>query len=243
MESSPEHTEPALKASKPGDRLPETLPGDPMHWADAWIKEAAAADLQRNPNSMTIATVDADAQPSARVVLCKAFVPDPGYLVFYTNYRSRKARELAKNARAAAVFHWDSLGRQIRLEGRTVLSPADESDAYFATRDWGSRLGAWASDQSAPIESRTALEEQLRKRAGELGLTLGDDTQSLADDGEPDIPRPQHWGGIRLWPTAVELWVEGRDRIHDRARYTRDIVPASEHHFTVGPWTGMRLQP
>ena len=214
-----------------------------MHWADAWLKEAMAAEVQPNSNSMTLATVGGDGQPTARVVLCKEFVPDPGYVVFYTNYRSNKSIELGGNPHAAVVFHWDTMGRQIRIDGTVVLSPPEESDAYFATRDWGSQLGAWASDQSEPIESHAALITQIRKRAAELGISLGATTYELANDNVPVLPRPQHWGGFRLWATAIELWVTGKNRIHDRARWTRDIVRNSEHTFTVTPWSGSRLQP
>ena len=225
------------------DRLPDVLPSDPMHWADAWLKEALAANVQRNPNSMTIASVGADSQPSSRVILCKDFVPDPGYLVFYTNYQSRKALELVANPNAAALFHWDALGRQIRIEGTVVRSPAAESDAYFATRDWGSQLGAWGSDQSATIESHDALVSQVRQRAADLGLKLDPDMQTLAGEKVPKIERPAHWGGFRLWATTIELWIEGKSRIHDRAIWQRDIVRASEHTFSTTPWTGRRLQP
>ncbi len=214
-----------------------------MHWADAWLKEAVAAKVQRNPNSMTISSVSADGRPSSRVVLVKEFVPDPGYLVFYTNYRSKKARELAANPHAAALMHWDALGRQIRIEGSVVRSPESESDAYFASRDWGSQLGAWGSDQSEPIESHDALVAQVRQRALDLGLDLDPDTHELGESDVPDIPRPSHWGGFRLWATTIELWIEGKDRIHDRACWHRDIVRASEHTFTTTPWTGTRLQP
>lgn len=214
-----------------------------MHWADAWIKEAMANGVQRNANSMTLSTVAQDRQPSARIVLCKSFVPDPGYLVFYTNYRSRKFVELTANARVAVVFHWDSLGRQIRLEGLAVRSPEAESDAYFATREWGSQLGAWGSDQSAPIASREILIAQVSERAADLGLVLNGDTTTLAVDPPPGIPRPPHWGGIRIWATAIELWAEGEDRIHDRAFWKRNLMRANEHEFTVTPWIGTRLQP
>jgi pyridoxamine 5'-phosphate oxidase len=225
------------------DRLPEKLPEDPMHWADGWLKEAIAGNAQRNPNAMTIVSVGDGGQPSARVVLCKQFVPEPGYVVFYTNYRSRKAQELERNAKAAALFHWDSMGRQIRIEGLVVRSPEDESDAYFASRDWGSQLGAWGSDQSEPIASKAELVEQIRKRGTSLGLTLGDGTQTLEQQSAPDIPRPAHWGGLRLWANRVELWIEGADRIHDRGLWTRDIVRSAAHQFTVTPWSGGRLQP
>lgn len=227
---------------QPVDRLPEVLPDDPMHLAEAWLREATASAAQRNPNSMTLATVGADGQPSGRVVLCKAFVADPGYLVFYTNYRSRKARELAEHRQVAAVFHWDYLGRQVRIEGIAVRSPGAESDGYFSTRAWGSRLGAWGSDQSAPIESREALVAQVKARAAELGLQLGGDTETLAAE-PPPIPRPPHWGGIRIWASAIELWVEGPDRIHDRASWRRTLSKLDEHSFSVTPWSGTRLQP
>ena len=225
------------------DRLPEELPDDPMQWADAWLREAIANGAQRNPNSMTLATVDAEGQPSARVVLCKDLVADPGYLVFHTNYRSRKARDLADHPKVAAVFHWDSLGRQVRIEGIAVRSPEPESDAYFATRAWGSRLGAWGSDQSAPIRSRDALIAQVKERAAELGLVLEGDTQTLAVEPPPALPRPPHWGGIRIWASAIELWVEGRDRIHDRAFWTRALSRVDDYSFSATAWSGTRLQP
>ncbi len=192
---------------------------------------------------MTVATIDALASPSARVVLCKEFVPDPGYLVFYTNYNSRKVREIDHCPRVAAVFHWDALGRQIRIEGLAVRSPEAESDAYFETRDRGSQLGAWASDQSDEVESRQALLDQLRERAARLGLALSEDMQPIVAADGPSIPRPPHWGGIRIWASAIELWIEGKDRIHDRGLWKRDLVTASEHGFNTTPWIGMRLQP
>jgi pyridoxamine 5'-phosphate oxidase len=237
------HPEQELTEPKTADRLPDELPADPMHWADAWIKEATTGDVQRNPTSMTLVTVDAASFPSARIVLCKEFVPDPGYLVFHTNYKSRKVKELQQCANVAAVFHWDALGRQIRIEGLAVLSPQAESDAYFRTREWGSQLGAWGSDQSDELESREALLQQMRKRAASLGLTVTDDLQSFTNAQQPVIERPPHWGGIRLWASAIELWIEGRDRIHDRGAWRRELSRASEYEFNVTPWVGRRLQP
>jgi pyridoxamine 5'-phosphate oxidase len=224
-------------------RLPEALPGNPMHWAAAWLDEAARQNMQRNPNSMTLATAGSDRKPSARVVLCKDFVPDPGYVVFYTNYQSRKVAELRANPHVAVTFHWDTLGRQVRIEGTAVFSPAAESDAYFATRDRGSQLGAWGSDQSAPLASREALLQQLRKRARDLGLNVSDDLQSIESVGRGAIPRPEHWGGIRVWASSVELWIEGADRVHDRARWRRALDEVGVHDFAVGNWEGTRLQP
>ncbi len=225
------------------NRLPDELPADPMHWADAWIKEATAGTVQRNPTSMTLVTVDTFSAPSARVVLCKEFVPDPGYLVFHTNYNSRKVKELDQCANVAAVFHWDALGRQIRIEGQAVRSPESESDAYFKTREWGSQLSAWGSDQSDELESREALRQQLRERAAGLGLSVADDLQSLASAEQPNIERPPHWGGIRIWASAIELWIEGSDRIHDRGAWKRELSRASEYEFNATPWIGRRLQP
>jgi pyridoxamine 5'-phosphate oxidase len=238
-----EQAEKTLTENEALDRLPHSLPNDPMHWADAWLKEATAANIRTNPNSMTIASVGPDDQPSARVVLCKNLVPDPGYLVFYTNYRSRKAQELARNPKAAALFHWDALGRQVRIEGLVVRSPEAESDEYFASRDWGSQLGAWGSDQSEPIPSKDALVRQIRERGAALGLSLSDGTQSLTDENIPPIARPAHWGGFRLWANAIELWISGTDRIHDRGRWTRDIMRTSGDKFTTTPWVGSRIQP
>ncbi len=223
--------------------LPDDLPDDPMTWAEAWLQEANTQSVQRNPNSMTLVTVADDGQPSARVVLCKSFVADPGYLVFYTNYQSRKVVELEANRSVATCFHWDALGRQIRLEGTAVYSPADESDEYFASRDWGSKIGAWGSDQSAPLVSRQALRDQVRDRARALGVDVSDDIQAVADDACPTIARPPHWGGIRIWPSRIELWVEGTDRIHDRAAWTRTLSKKGEHDFVPSAWTGARLQP
>ena len=225
------------------DHLPNELPTNPMHWADAWIKEAITNKIQRNPTSMTLVTVDTNSNPSARIVLCKEFVPDPGYLVFYTNYKSRKIKDLERCAQVAAVFHWDALGRQIRIEGLAVFSPVEESDAYFKTRNWGSQLGAWGSDQSKVLESRQALTTQLKERATRLNLPVSDDMKTLLRTEQPTIERPPHWGGIRIWASTIELWIEGQDRIHDRGSWTRKLFKESEYTFNTTPWTGTRLQP
>jgi len=214
-----------------------------MDWAKAWLDEAVQNEVQRNPNSMTAVTVDDSGQPSARVVLCKDFVTDPGYLVFYTNYKSDKVKQIAGNNRVALLFHWDSFGRQVRIEGQAVHSPADESDAYFASRDWGSQLGAWGSDQSSPLESRAALIAQVGRRAMKLGVGAAKNIKSIAITDRAIIQRPPHWGGIRVWANRIELWIEGTDRIHDRARWDRSLVANEDGTFMVGEWTGTRLQP
>ena len=224
-------------------RLPTQLPSDPLHWVKAWLDEAMEKQVQRNPNSMTAVTVSPEGQPSGRQVLCKEFVPDPGYVVFYTNYKSDKARHIEHNDRVGLVFHWDALGRQVRLEGVAVRSPAAESDAYFASRDWGSQIGAWGSDQSAPLESRAALIAQVGKRAMKLGVRAAGNLKSIAASDRPVIPRPPHWGGYRVWPRRVEIWMEGTDRIHDRARWERTLERGGDDTFVVGDWQGTRLQP
>jgi len=224
-------------------KLPKELPSDPMNWAKVWLDEAFEKKVQRNPHAMFAATVDRDGQPSARAVLCKEFVVDPGYVVFYTNYQSDKVSHLNDNNRIALVFHWDGLGRQVRLEGECVRSPAAESDAYFETRDWASQIGAWGSDQSSPVASRAALIAQVSKRAMKLGVGAAKNLRSIAVAERPVIPRPPHWGGIRVWPRRIELWIEGADRIHDRARWERPLAHRDDDSFTVGEWTGTRLQP
>src|SRR5215831_3312452 len=141
--------------------LPEPLPPDPVPVLERWMAEAWARGQQQNPNAMILATSDGSGNVSARVVLCKDIVAPPGYLVFYTNYLSLKGRQLAQCPRAAAVIHWDVLQRQVRVEGPVVQAPPADSDAYFASRPWQSRLGAWASSQSEPVASREQLRQAL----------------------------------------------------------------------------------
>lgn len=223
--------------------LPKELPADPMPWVKDWLDEAFAKEVQRNPHAMACVTVDEESRPTARMVLCKEIVSDPGYVVFYTNYNSAKARHLAANPNIALLFHWDALGRQVRVEGAAVRSPPQESDAYFASRDWVSQIGAWGSDQSAPLASRGALLAQVRDRAIKLGVSAVKDLHAIAAADRRAIPRPPHWGGYRVWARRVELWIEGRNRIHDRARWERALEPNANGSFTAGAWTSTRLQP
>jgi pyridoxamine 5'-phosphate oxidase len=222
------------------EHLPDPLPAEPLEVAASWLAEATRQKVQPNPNAMVLATCDAAGQPSARVVLCKQISPHPGHITFYTNYQSHKGRDLHANAHAAIVLFWDQLHRQVRVEGQVVPLAAADSDAYFATRNWQSRLGAWASQQSEPIASRTELLGKVAKTALRFALPVPADEQQ-ADPGLR-IPRPPHWGGYRVWANAVELWVEGSARIHDRARWQRTLTPRPDG-FDAGPWSVTRLQP
>ena len=224
--------------------LPKILPDDPMHLAESWFNYAHAQKLQPNPNAMTLVTVSEDNKPSARIVLCKLFVPEPGYIVFFTNYRSRKSHEIMDNSNVSVVFHWDHIGRQIRIEGKAISSPPQESDAYFKTRNIGSQLSAWGSDQSQPLESREYLITQIEKRANELGLKMDSEKiNTVCPSSQIELPRPPHWGGIRIWAAKIELWMDGEHRVHDRALWTRDLKPLDSNNFSSTKWTGQRLQP
>jgi pyridoxamine 5'-phosphate oxidase len=225
--------------------LPDPLPPDPLQVAEQWLKQAFDDQVQPNPNAMSLATVGPTGQPTARIVLCKDIVLPAGYLVFYTNYESRKARELAASPRACALFHWDALQRQVRVEGFVVQSPASESDDYFASRPWQSRVGAWASQQSRPIGTRAQLIEQLRAAGRRFDTPpVGPDAREDDAGEDVEVPRPPHWGGYRLWAESVELWVEGPYRIHDRASWTRTLTPVGDGHlFHASPWHVQRLQP
>jgi pyridoxamine 5'-phosphate oxidase len=177
---------------------------NPLQQFDKWLREAIAAQLPE-PNAMTLATASAEGRPSTRVVLIKGY--DARGIVWYTNYQSRKGRELAVNPHAALQFHWVELERVVRIEGRVEFAGAEESDAYYATRPLDSRLGAWASPQSQVINSRAVLVANAAKAAAQHGL-------------KP--PRPPHWGGYRLVPEAWEFWQGRKSRLHDRLRYRQD---------------------
>jgi pyridoxamine 5'-phosphate oxidase len=215
--------------------LPEPLPAAPFAIFAEWYETAHREKVQRNPNAMVLATVDAQGAPAARVVLCKHLVSDPGYVAFFTNYHSHKGKQLTSHPRAAVVFHWDALERQVRMAGPVIKSPASESDAYFNMRPVGNRLGAWASKQSEPLASRAQLSQQVIDVEQRFGVR--------SSDTQGNVPRPPHWGGFRLWPETVELWIEGPGRVHDRAIWTRSLKLRDEFSFDCGAWAATRLNP
>ena len=177
---------------------------DPLALFKLWLHEAAGTELN-DPEAMTLATVDAGGLPDARMVLCKQ--ADADGLVFFTNIESAKGRELAATPKAAALFHWKSLRRQARFRGAVAMLDEAAADAYFGTRHPQSRIGAWASQQSRPLESRQRLEELV--------------VDYSARFGEGEIPRPPYWRGYRLAPEQIEFWQNGEFRLHDRVAFAR----------------------
>lgn len=195
-----------------------TQADEPMRLFAAWLEEASKNE-PRDPNAMALATVDADGLPDVRMVLLKG-ADDHGF-VFYTNTESQKARELAANAKAAVVFHWKSLNRQIRVRGPIEAVTAEEADAYFATRPKQAQIGAWASKQSSPLESRLAFEKAIAVYAAKYAIGT--------------VPRPPHWSGYRIKPLSIEFWHDRPFRLHDRIVFTRAAL-------TDG-WSKTRLYP
>jgi pyridoxamine 5'-phosphate oxidase len=190
---------------------------DPFAVARSWLAEAEASEIN-DPSAMALATVDADGLPNVRMVLLKEVEDDA--FVFYTNYESVKAQEIEAAGKAAFVIHWKSLRRQIRVRGTVTREDGPQADAYFASRSLKSRLGAWASRQSQPLESRTSLMAEVAKMTALHG---------------PSPSRPPFWGGFRITPVEIEFWADGAFRLHDRFRWVRDGAGAG--------WQVTRLNP
>ncbi len=193
----------------------EDLPPDPFPLVERWLQEAIQAQVPE-PNAFALATVDGEGQPHVRIVLLKGF--EPPYFYFYTHYESAKAQDLAQNPKVAATFWWEPLQRQLRVEGQAEKAPPEVSDAYFASRPYGSQIGAWASPQSRPI-SRQELEERWRLY------------QQKFPSGA--VPRPAHWGGYRILAQRIEFWQGRPHRLHDRILYV----------LSQGQWNRSRLAP
>ncbi len=192
--------------------------GEPLALFAAWMEEAVRVE-PADPNAMALATVDADGLPDVRMVLLKGF--DGRGFAFYTNLESGKGRELAGNPKAALLFHWKSLTRQIRIRGPVERVSDDEADAYFATRPRGAQIGAWASKQSSPLEDRFALEKAVAR--------------FTAKHAVGSVPRPPHWSGFRVVPLAVEFWHDRPFRLHQRVQFRRESIET--------PWTKAGLYP
>ena len=194
----------------------DKLTTEPFLLFNQWFEEAQLSEIN-DPDAIALASVDAHGRPSVRMVLLKEILPE-GF-VFYTNYTSRKSVELLATGKAAFVVHWKSLRRQIRVSGSVEQVPDAQSDAYFQTRSRGSRIGAWASQQSQPLQTRAELEAAVSK----IEHTYPD-----------EVPRPVHWGGFLIRPEEIEFWADGNFRLHDRFRYTKDVD---------GNWASQRLYP
>lgn len=204
--------------SHPALLTKSTVEPNPIRQFVLWFREAGASGIsEQDTISMTLATADKDGKPCARIVLLKSF--DEGGFVFFTNYNSRKGTELADNARACLLFYWAPLWRQVRIEGMVEKVSETESEEYFHSRPLGSKIGAWASNQSQPITSRSELDERFEQFSGKFG---------------DNVPRPPHWGGYRLKPNVIEFWQGRENRLHDRLVYMRQ---------TDGSWQIERLAP
>ena len=194
----------------------DELNTDPFLLFNQWFAEAQQSEIN-DPDAIALASVDADGMPSVRMVLLKEILPE-GF-VFYTNYTSRKSGELMATGKAAFAIHWKSLRRQIRVTGSVEQVPDAQSDAYYQTRSRGSRIGAWASQQSKPLQNRGELAAAVRK---------------IEETYPDEVPRPTHWGGFLIRPAEIEFWADGDFRLHDRFRYTKD---------GEGNWASQRLYP
>ncbi|MDO1581290.1 pyridoxamine 5'-phosphate oxidase [Rhizobium oryzicola] len=195
-----------------------TEQNEPFALFAEWLKDAEASEIN-DPNALALATVDSDGMPNVRMVLLKGF--DEHGFVFYTNFESQKGQEILGQKKAAMCFHWKSLRRQIRIRGHVSVVSDAEADAYYESRPRGSRIGAWASKQSRPLEGRFALEKAVAEYTAKYAIG--------------SIPRPPHWSGFRIEPVSIEFWHDRPFRLHDRVEFRRDA--------TSGGWQKVRMYP
>ncbi len=207
------------------DPLPDPLPADPLPLLADWLADAGRE--APTATAMTLATVDPDGRPAARMVMCRGFNRVAGWLAFYTDRESPKGRDLGARPYASLVFYWDRAGRQVRIDGPVILAPDAETDEYWRTRPADARLAAIATVQSRPVASRTSLVERFQDTV----RRLGDAT-----------PRPERWVGYRVWAERLELWVSQPARLHDRAVWTRTLSRVGDA-LEAGTWTSTRLEP
>ncbi|MEM9146329.1 MAG: pyridoxamine 5'-phosphate oxidase [Pseudomonadota bacterium] len=215
-------TDATLTISESETRTGKFAGDDPFALARAWLAEAEQTELN-DPGAVALSTIDPDGLPNVRMVLLKEVEPDPvtGGFVFFTNLESAKGEELSATPRAAMVLHWKSLRRQLRVRGKVERVGPDQADIYYDSRAYKSRLGAWASAQSRPLDSRGTLIAEVAKFAAIYPI---------------NPPRPPHWGGFRVRPVEIEFWADGDFRLHDRFRWRRDGVDGTA-------WTVQRLNP
>ena len=214
-------------ARRADESLADPLPADPRALLQAWLDEVTRTHPLPNPLAMTLATVDARGHPAARMVICRGLDLDAGWLLFYTDARSPKGRELAALPRAALVLHWNPLERQVRVTGPVSAAPDADADAGFAARPHDARNAVLGSEQSAPTAARDPVVERMR---------------ALAARHPERVPRPDHWRGYRVWIETLELWAGQPGRVHDRGLWTRELTPAGDA-WRGGPWSVARLRP
>ncbi|MEN3147028.1 pyridoxamine 5'-phosphate oxidase [Neorhizobium sp. IRAMC:178] len=195
-----------------------TAENEPFALFGSWLKDAESSE-PNDPNAVAVATVDENGMPNVRMVLLKGY--DENGFVFYTNFESQKGREILGQKKAAMCFHWKSLRRQVRLRGEVEVVSDTEADAYYASRARGSRIGAWASKQSRPLETRFALEKSVAEYTARYAIG--------------DIPRPPYWSGFRIKPVSIEFWHDRQFRLHDRIEFRRPVAD--------GPWEKVRMYP
>ena len=210
---------------------------NPLDSLDDWINEVTASKTQPNPNCMSIATVDSNGCPNTRMVLCKELNTDEGYLTFYTNYSSIKSEELENNSKCSALFHWDKFGLQARLKGFVKRCSDSKNDEYFSTRDIGSQIAAWTSDQSKEIESLEKMGDSYQIIMDKFQI------KSLEEAKGVNIPRPDFWGGYDMWIEEIELWKNQKNRFHDRIKFTRKISIENGNIDAEKRWDSVRIQP